>query len=346
MINYEEAQENLKSLITWYSESEGDRNESDTRFQLINKILLEVLNWQTEDIKTETHHNNSYTDYILSSPIPLAILEAKREGVYFEIPIGSNKLIRNLNTICSDNTKIGEAVEQVSHYCQERGIEIGIVSNGWQFIAFVANRTDGVPPLHGRAFVFDSLQMMLENFREFWNTCSKNGITERYLKRKLTESEIEKLPPKNSQTLSKYPGQKDRNPLQTDMQILSDLVLEDVIRDEEVEEEFLKRCYSKSGALSQYSLVSKQILRTRYKFLFEEKEKSISIDKAVNKKGLSKDLIEIISNSLSRRPILLVGDVGVGKSTFISNLVKVDGKDVFEKTISLRLNLGSRAIAS
>ncbi|WP_103664863.1 hypothetical protein [Gracilimonas amylolytica] len=344
MISYDEAKSNLGKLINWFEHHKDDRNESDTRFHLIDKILLEVLNWQPEDINTETHHNGTFTDYILSSPIPLAIIEAKKEGIYFELPVGNKQITRNLKPLCNDNDEIKKAVQQVASYCQERGIEIAIVTNGWQFIVFIANRTDGIPPLEGKAFVFDSLDYINDNFREFWNVCSKDGVTEKYLQKQLSESEFEKLPPKNSQTLDRYPGLKNRNPLQTDMQILSDLVLEDVIKEEEVEEEFLKRCYSKSGALSQYSLVSKQILRTRYKFLFEDKESNLSIDKAVKKKGISKDLVEVISNSLSRRPILLVGDVGVGKSTFISNLVKVDGKSIFRKTIALRIDLGSRAI--
>lgn len=56
--------------------------------------------------------------------------------------------------------------------------------------------------------------------------------------------------------------------------------------------------------------------------------------------------MELFANSLSKRPILLVGDVGVGKSTFIDYLRLVEAPKVFEKAISFKIDLGSRAIIS
>ncbi|NTW88298.1 MAG: hypothetical protein HGB26_04060 [Desulfobulbaceae bacterium] len=49
---------------------------------------------------------------------------------------------------------------------------------------------------------------------------------------------------------------------------------------------------------------------------------------------------------MSRRPILLVGDVGVGKTTFINNLIKVEAEGIVKDAISLVIDLGSRAVLS
>src|SRR6266700_5775324 len=47
--------------------------------------------------------------------------------------------------------------------------------------------------------------------------------------------------------------------------------------------------------------------------------------------------------SPSRRPILLLGDVGVGKTTFIRHLIKVDAAALFAQTIAFYIDLGSQA---
>lgn len=344
MDKYEAGRERLEQLIEWYKEHTENRNEATTRFHLIDVLLVEVLGWERGSITAEDSHEGEYTDYILHNSRALAILEAKREGDYFELPAGKKRLKYSLSGLSKDSENLKKALNQVSSYCQRRGVQIGIVSNGWQLIAFIANRTDGVPPLEGKGIVFDSLEAMSENYKMLWNVISKEGIHESILRRELLGDEIPNLPPKVSSFISKYPGFKNRNPFQTNMQILSDLVLEDVIREQEVEEDFLINCYSKSGALSQYATVSKEILDTRYKYLFEEDQNPLLIEKAVSKKGLSEDLREVISSSLSRRPIILVGDVGVGKSTFINNLVKVEAKDVFQNSIAIKIDLGSRAV--
>lgn len=139
-----------------------------------------------------------------------------------------------------------------------------------------------------------------------------------------------------------YPGFKDRNPIATELKILGGLFLEDIVRDPLVEEEFLAETYCTSGALSQYALVSRDILRARYATIFE-KESRVSAAPVADKKGLSKDLMpDIVAAGLSRRPILLVGDVGSGKSMFIRHFIKVDAKSELARAIVLYIDFGSQ----
>ena len=73
--------------------------------------------------------------------------------------------------------------------------------------------------------------------------------------------------------------------------------------------------------MSQYSLISKNILRARYDSMFGEDSPGPSIEPAVDKSGITGDFL---AQSLSLRPILIIGDVGVGKTTFIRYHYKVD----------------------
>lgn len=341
---YEEGRKSLEKLIEYFNSEDLDRNEATTRFHLVDQLLVECLGWARTDIRTEESYDGEYTDYELSITRKLAIVEAKREGNYFELRAGARGPIMSLKPLLRDNKKLSEAISQVSTYCHVRGVEIAVVCNGWQVVAFVANRNDSTPPMEGNALVYDTLEAMLGNFQDFWNYLSKPGMQERRLVNELLGKVLIELPPKLSSKIYGYPGIRGKDALQAEMEIISDLVLEDVIRDENVERLFLEECYCNSGALSNYALVSRDILNTRYKYLFQDNDQKAFLEPVSNKKGLNSNLTNVLANSVSRRPILLVGDVGAGKSTFVANLLRVEAPTEFEKTITLKVDLGSQAI--
>ena len=51
-------------------------------------------------------------------------------------------------------------------------------------------------------------------------------------------------------------------------------------------------------------------------------------------------LPNMLGDSATSKPILLIGDVGVGKTTFIRNLINVAARDILDKGIVLYLDLG------
>lgn len=344
-VEYEQGRQVLEELNREFISINREKfNEADTRFRFIDTMLTKCLCWSPQDINNEDVVDEHYADYKISLFRPVVVWEAKRVGNYFELPVGKQRLIYSLKSLCKDNPEFKKALIQVSGYCHERGIQVGVVSNGWQIVAFLANRSDSIKPLEGDALVVPSLEVFLENYKEVWNCLSKFGFQEEYLVKKILGDREEQLPPKLSSTIHDYPGIKNRNPFQTELEIISDLVLEDVIKEKSIEKEFLEDCYCKSGSLSQFSLLSKQILSTRYTYLFESNDKKATLEQVANKKGISNDLVELFANSLSKRPILLIGDVGVGKSTFIDNLLVVEAPRVFSKSITFKIDLGSKAI--
>jgi len=342
---YEQSLESLKELISRFKSIDISKlNEADTRFYFIDFLLKKVFNWDVEDVNCEESYEGNFTDYTLKLFRKVAVVEAKRAGNHFTVPIKHDKCFISLKTLCRDNHDLKNALQQVSRYCHERGIEIGIVCNGWQLVAFVANRSDSVAPLEGNSLIFNSLDFLDKHFLEIYNVLSKDAFFTAELSKKLIGNNLDILPPKKSSKIIDYPGIKNRNPLQVDLEIISDLVLEDIIKDKEIEVDFLEDCYCKSGSLSQYSLLSKQILTTRYDNMFEANDQDVLLESISTKKGVNKEFIDIFSDSLSKRPILLVGDVGVGKSTFIDNLLLVEAPEVSEKSLVFKIDLGSKAI--
>jgi len=249
MINYESCRTNLENLISDFESTEiSALNEANTRFKFIDNLLIKCLNWERTDISCEDTYEGKYTDYTLNLFRSVAVVEAKKAGDYFELPVGKQKLIQPLKSVYKDNPNTKSAINQVMGYCQERAIQIGIISNGWQIIAFIANRSDSIPPLDGNALVVPSLDRFLTDFKEIWNCLSKSGIESEYLFKKLIGSNEDELPSKLSSTIYQYPGIKNRNTFQVELEIISDLVLEDVIKEKDLEKEFLESCYCKSGA--------------------------------------------------------------------------------------------------
>jgi len=341
VLNYEACRAALEKLRDWYRSSGGEshRNEATTRLHLIDRLLFECLGWERSDCICEERYDRQYSDYSLSCPSRSLIVEAKKEGVYFELPAGHTSLECSLKTLCDDK-QIANALRQAMGYCQERGTPLGAVCSGHQMICFVASRSDGTPPLDGNAIVFASLERMAEEFRTLWQFLSKPGVQEARLLNHLLGTEIPNLPPKLSASILPYPGTKGRNILQTDLQLLGELVIEDVVRAREVETEFIKECFCSSGALSQYALVSKSILKQRYAALFEDGDEGPTLVSAMTQRGI--ELTEqTFAESLSKRPILLLGDVGVGKTIFLRYLIRVEGADVMANAIPLYVDLGS-----
>jgi len=339
MNDYETARQKLEELAHYYNENIGRRNEATTRLHLIDRLFFECLAWSRDDCIAEESHEGMYTDYTFSTTRRVLIVEAKREGTYFQLPVGVRQREYAIPSLCRDYDDLGVAIKQASGYCQARGVPVGAVCNGHQVVAFVATRSDGTPPLQGRALVFPSLNEMLAGFLDLWNELSRPGLTAAHLEARLLGRAPSPVPAKLSAGILGYPGMKDRNPFQTDLQIVSELVLEDLARGQELEDDFLRECYCKSGALSQYALISKDILSTRYSSLFAGEQGKPTLVPAATKKGISPDLV---ADGLSRRPILLIGDVGVGKTTFIRHLVKIDAADIFDDALTIYLDLGTQ----
>ena len=64
-----DGQEALKRLVKDITESSLDWNEAETRFQIIDRIIVDCLGWPRELLRLEqAHEGRAYTDYELGQP--------------------------------------------------------------------------------------------------------------------------------------------------------------------------------------------------------------------------------------------------------------------------------------
>jgi GTPase SAR1 family protein len=334
-----EGKQKLASLIEGYTY--GDMNEAQTRFHLIDFIIKECLGWEG-DVEVEQYEQaNGFTDYELGKPRKL-VVEAKREGVPFQIPAGiSSRLTMPLKSLVQGNVELKAAIEQSISYCSNRGVPIAVVTNGHQYIAFLASRVDGINILDGNGLVFLSLEHLLKNFTDAWNCLSKEGINDNRLIRKLTIGDS-KLPTKLSSSVVNYPFYRYPSDIQATLRQLSELFIQDVVDNTELEKDFYKQCYCESGVLNRFSLLSKNVLEARYAAIFSDSEKQPLVKSVNTKRGHNFDP-SVMAEAMSRRPIVLLGDVGVGKTSFVKNLHHNSAFNEFKNAIYVYVDLGSNA---
>lgn len=318
------------------------RNEAQTRLELIDTILIDCLGWDRHrDIRVEHRTDVGFADYILSTSRNVMVIEAKKQGVFFELPPTQKPTLVSIkNLLGKGDANLSSAVNQAKAYAQDLGISIAVITNGFQYVAFLASRSDGQSPMNGVAAVFTSLEQIVDYFPMFWSYYSREGVLNENLTNVLLKKTDEDPPRRPSSFLDDYPGVYTRNPLQADMMVLSELVLEDLTYGD-LEQTFLENCYCTTGALSQYTSLARGIVSNRYEQV--EDTTSVQIEGVSDRRGVKADFLEA---SASRRPVILIGDVGVGKTTFIRNLIAANDS-VFEKgDIALHINLGENAILS
>lgn len=319
----------------------GDRNEAATRMQLVDVIFFDALGWSRDACRPEDSLDGTYTDYSLGLPATQVVVEAKREGVYFSIPATSGPLIVSLKALLRGNRSLEDAVKQAATYCGMRGVRLAVVTNGHQLVAFLGSRDDGTSPTTGRAVVFRSLRELEDRFVDLWNWLSPEGVAVGNLYELLRAEARPLPPPKLSQGLYTYPGVARRNEMEIELDILGEMFLQDIVRARELETDFLRDCYCTSGTLSQYALVSRDILRSRYHETVNRKTQQVQ--GVTTNTGLAPELLDaVVQKGISRRPVVLLGDVGVGKTTFIRHLVEIDAKEELEKSLVFYLDFGAR----
>ncbi|MCL5016199.1 MAG: hypothetical protein M1312_01105 [Patescibacteria group bacterium] len=342
-MQYEEAEKNLKSLIERHNGPDKDLNEADTRFKLIDELFIKSLGWDKNQISLEERDTNTgkYLDYVFSDVQKLMIVEAKREGMNFNIPVGTKpRSVYLLPSLCRADDNLKNSVEQVLGYCNSNGVQVGVVTNGHQLIAFIASRQDGQPPLGGGALVFSSLEAMSNNFIELWQSLSIAGIKGNHLYQILTKGEISDLPQKLSQETLGYLSHRERTDFQKGLKNSSEFIFQDVITEPTIESDFYKYCYYKTGDVSKYNLTSREILETRYT---ELSTKGVQITKLNSLVDNAKSEIKSSRELLTRRPIIIIGDKDVGKTSFIKNFINVEAKDILNEYINLYIDLQIQA---
>ena len=172
----------------WREDRERIQTEQDARFQVIDRLLTEVLGWEHEDVRTERHGDSGYADYLITlRGRAVLVIEAKR----------AEKILIDTRKPKVGQYKVGgpalqgaqEGIGQARRYCLDHGVLYAALTSGFEWLAFTAIRSDGKNPADGTAITFPSLETISDDFALFYDLFSKEGISSQVHRVRLQEAE-------------------------------------------------------------------------------------------------------------------------------------------------------------
>lgn len=308
-------------------------SEADTRSKLIDHILTQCMGWSEHDIVREERclEAGTYLDYKLATNIPILIVEAKKASEPLELPAASSHRMYKIGGVIKNCPKTISAMVQARDYAISKGITFCCVTNGEQFVFFRAQNQQGIEWVDHTALIFRSLSDIEDNFDLFCIHLSKASAESGKMQQSLALSKdsddtasFKTLDTRHLTITRKV----DRNPLFPVIGEIVRRVFQD-LASEDAESEVLEHCYVDSP--------KKTDRKTPY---IDRPTSTLEVSRK-EAGDFQKRIISALNTERSPHTevILLLGSVGVGKSTFIQRFRKVlAAKEIDNGGIWLYLN--------
>ena len=311
-----------------------DLNEANTRHQLIDPLLHDVLGWPRNRVRCEEFIQPGFADYVLvrSDDSKLLFIEAKREGYYFELPTGlvsnTHSAFIKLRTLLTDE-HVAKAVRQVQDYCINTGCEFAAITNGRQWIFFKTFQV-GQDWRDLKGLVVDSIEYFSSQFTEAHNLFSYRAISEEaslrrlFLDGPLTNREL--FYPKDH--IAVYDALVDANGYASSLRPIADRYFGVIDATDHV---FMESCYVSDREYDVAFVNAKRRLEDAVTPFLRQFQ--IRDFKASDRGGgfgarISKNLVGLRPADV----VVLFGGKGVGKSTFLRRLLIHSPPHVIEKS--------------
>jgi len=158
-------------------------NEAETRFKIIDDILEKYLKWPKTEMSVEKKIEGNRADYILKgkNQRPLLVIETKRAGAYFNLPININ-ISKRFQKISIDklitDPNIHSAILQVKEYCEDLICQYAAITNGHVWIIFRVTNSNQKPWKKLPAFVIKDLDFFEKDYTTAINLLGHTSVIE------------------------------------------------------------------------------------------------------------------------------------------------------------------------
>jgi len=132
-----EAFDALKKFIVGKDDLSND-SEAQTRFDLIDRMIREVLAWKHGQVFVEapdTGPKRGYIDYLLRAGDTSVVIEAKKSGASFPSPTKRKKL--KITGVVLGTGEIADAISQAREYALSKNSDVVVVTNGICWCYFI-----------------------------------------------------------------------------------------------------------------------------------------------------------------------------------------------------------------
>lgn len=331
-MNVDKAKNVFDELYAEWLQNMGQiETKQDVRFQVINRMLTEVLGWPFFDVKTERAVNSGYVDYIVGSDgRNRLVVEAKRAAKILVDTKNPRYSAYKAGGPALESARSG--LEQAQRYCLDTAVPFSALTTGFEWIAFWAIRTDGTPPMDGRALVFPNLDAIKENFAVFYDLFSREGVIQQLFQIHIHEAEGLKIQHAESLT-AVLPGSDVR--LLKKSKLAADLEI------------VFKKFFSTMSGENDPDMLAKCFVQSK-----ESREADASLEKITRnlinridvvesaEGGELQEHIRAAVDTLRGEFVLIIGNKGAGKSTFIERFFRlVLERQLRDRCLVIRIDL-------
>lgn len=309
-------------------------NESDTRLKALDRMLFEVFRWDRDAVFTEPHSDSGYIDYLLTvgERRNALIIEAKRAGKL--LPESKSTAMSAVSLAGPVAKSFLPAIKQALSYANDKGVPVAAVTDGETWLFFKASRVDGRPPLDGSGLLFPNLNAVKEKFAVFAELLSSASVIDRRHLAHLNDAEGLSIPSAEQQYFVMDPASarmRVRDPLANDASLLFAQFFSRL--SDEQDREMLRDCFVETNESRKADLELQKIMQ---KILNNISPLNTGAGGALQKE------IERTMQSKRSETVLLIGNKGSGKSTFVERFFDtVLPLSVRERCVLAQVDLGN-----
>ena len=294
----------------------SDANEAQTRFDVIDRVVRELLGWQHGQVTVEeptTSPRAGFVDYVLRVGDYAVVIEAKRLGASFPSPTRKTRL--KLTGSLLSSGAIADAIEQAEAYAKDKDADVVVVTNGMCWCYFsVRDRSD--ERYASLLFPLEYPGQAEQLFEQFAEPSVETGSL-----RRITNT----FPLAEDRLLRAFrfaDTRVDRNNIADHIQPALDgaFFAEAILTSPEQ----LRRCFVTTEARTKFDSTLGIHLADRKPRLIEPAKRI----RTGQERGPLQQLVEQAAPSYSPPVTLIIGPVGAGKSTYLKHFELVSGPAV------------------
>lgn len=299
----------------------SNESEAQTRFDVIDRIIREILQWSHGQISVEEFsqgEKSGFIDYKLVSADYTVVIEAKRVGVSFPSPTKQKKL--KLSGPVLGSGAISDAFKQAKGYSINKNADIVVVTNGncWCFYPLkTENKTEVYATI---LFPFEKVEdaQILFNYFACHNVENDSLLDLTSEKPFAHENRI-------LETVQDADARIDRNNIADLIVPALDnaLYAETLLRDSDK----LERCFVTTEGRTKFDTILNM-------HLADSKPITVRPAKRIKRGKQSGGIEDVVKRGQSYRssPVtLVIGTVGAGKTTYLKHFELIKGKELISK---------------